>query len=228
MRLRTLALVAALGTFVIGSTPASAGLVGLTVGTVSYLDVSNPPPPGDVTNTTTPTPDCTTILYCSQLIYPTGPSSSRSFPLPVVPVGGLSYSLDALTETFVTISDDQITITNNLAAPFCFTSTCAPGQFSGFGFYFSGGADISGVSVDPSSSADFRPIANGLSSTATSILVNLNGTNPVVGDALVLDVFFAGSVSPGVPEPSTWALMLLGFAGLGVARYRRSRGAARA
>jgi hypothetical protein len=27
----------------------------------------------------------------------------------------------------------------------------------------------------------------------------------------------------GVPEPSTWAMMLLGFAGLGLAGYRASR-----
>jgi len=30
-------------------------------------------------------------------------------------------------------------------------------------------------------------------------------------------------VSPGVPEPSTWAMMLLGFAGVGFAGYRRAR-----
>ena len=29
--------------------------------------------------------------------------------------------------------------------------------------------------------------------------------------------------SPTVPEPSTWAMMLLGFAGLGFAGYRRAR-----
>ena len=34
-----------------------------------------------------------------------------------------------------------------------------------------------------------------------------------------------GSIS-GVPEPSTWAMMLLGFAGLGFAGYRASRKAA--
>jgi hypothetical protein len=31
------------------------------------------------------------------------------------------------------------------------------------------------------------------------------------------------TVSSGVPEPSTWALMLLGFAGLGFGAFRRSR-----
>jgi hypothetical protein len=34
--------------------------------------------------------------------------------------------------------------------------------------------------------------------------------------------FSASSVTPGVPEPSTWAMMLVGFAGLGFA-FRRSR-----
>jgi PEP-CTERM motif len=29
----------------------------------------------------------------------------------------------------------------------------------------------------------------------------------------------------GTPEPSTWAMMLLGFAGLGFAGYRKARGA---
>jgi hypothetical protein len=29
--------------------------------------------------------------------------------------------------------------------------------------------------------------------------------------------------TPAVPEPSTWAMMLLGFAGLGFAGYRTAR-----
>ena len=31
----------------------------------------------------------------------------------------------------------------------------------------------------------------------------------------------------GVPEPSTWAMLLLGFAGLGFAGYRKTKGATR-
>jgi hypothetical protein len=32
---------------------------------------------------------------------------------------------------------------------------------------------------------------------------------------------------PAVPEPSTWAMMLVGFVGLGYAGFRRARGALR-
>jgi hypothetical protein len=36
----------------------------------------------------------------------------------------------------------------------------------------------------------------------------------------------AGGVTATAPEPSTWAMMVLGFAGLGFAGYRRTRKAA--
>ncbi len=45
-----------------------------------------------------------------------------------------------------------------------------------------------------------------------------NSPNATGGDNVLLHTF-AGSV----PEPSTWAMMLLGFAGLGFAAFRRSR-----
>jgi hypothetical protein len=34
-----------------------------------------------------------------------------------------------------------------------------------------------------------------------------------------------GATTISVPEPSTWAMLLLGFAGLGFVSYRRTRGA---
>jgi PEP-CTERM motif len=38
------------------------------------------------------------------------------------------------------------------------------------------------------------------------------------------DSWFGGNIELStVPEPSTWAMMLLGFAGLGYASYRRAR-----
>jgi PEP-CTERM motif len=45
--------------------------------------------------------------------------------------------------------------------------------------------------------------------------------DPAYLHTLVIDVT-TGSVG-AVPEPSTWAMMILGFAGLGFAGYRKSR-----
>jgi len=41
------------------------------------------------------------------------------------------------------------------------------------------------------------------------------------------DVQFSSSGASAVPEPSTWAMMLIGFAGLGFAGYRRAKNAAK-
>jgi hypothetical protein len=47
-------------------------------------------------------------------------------------------------------------------------------------------------------------------------------------DALIDGVSFQGpSVTSAVPEPSTWAMMILGFCGLGFVAYRRKSGALR-
>jgi hypothetical protein len=42
------------------------------------------------------------------------------------------------------------------------------------------------------------------------------------GGAISLSLTDASKMPGGVPEPSTWAMMLLGFAGLGYAGFRRS------
>jgi hypothetical protein len=55
--------------------------------------------------------------------------------------------------------------------------------------------------------------------------VNVAGDEPGAGDKLILNVT-TFTPTPVVPEPSTWALMLLGFAGLGIAGYRRKFGRA--
>jgi hypothetical protein len=79
--------------------------------------------------------------------------------------------------------------------------------------------------VDSDSSADFLPVS--LAFNATAIDVNLAGDSAAVGSSLILDVTTKGN-TPVVPEPSTWAMMLLGFAGLGFVGYRRRGAAGRA
>lgn len=194
----------------VASAPARAGLVGATVQSASYFNVSFPPPAAS--------PIECTIIKCNILDYQ-GPSGPTNSPLPIVPV---TYLEDILTLTTVSVGDTQITITNDFAGQFG-----TPGTFSGYVFTFTGAPDITKVLVDSGSSAAFQPaLPGGLSSTTNSITVNVAGDNPAVGDQLILDVT-AGS-APVVPEPSTWAMMLLGFAGLGFVGYRRKGGHGRA
>ena len=129
--------------------------------------------------------------------------------------------------TTVSVGDTQITITNDLAGLFCPAAGCTAGEFSGYVFTFTGAPDITKVTVDSASSSDFQPVLpGGLTFTATTISVNVNGDNLAVGDQLILDVTTGGV--PTIPEPSTWALMLLGFAGLGLVGYQRKGAAGRA
>jgi hypothetical protein len=207
MRFRTL-IAAAAAMFVIAGAPARASLVNATVQSASYLGVSFPPPAASPT-------ECT-IISCTILDYQ-GPSGPTNSPLPIVPV---TYLDDFLTGTTVSVGDTKITITNGLAGLFCPDGGCTAGEFSGYVFTFTGAPDITKVTVDSASSSDFQPVLpGGLSFTATTISVNVAGDNLAVGDQLILDVT-SGS-TPTVPEPSTWALMLLGFAGLGFAGRRR-------
>ena len=101
------------------------------------------------------------------------------------------------------------------------------GDFTTFVFTFTN-EDITGASIDAASSNDFLPSTATLNNADEFTVTVGDGVSPAYLSTLVIDVTTAGSVTPAVPEPSTWALMLLGFAGLGFAGYRRSRGAARA
>jgi len=56
----------------------------------------------------------------------------------------------------------------------------------------------------------------------TGTYTSLSWTNPVFEDYYLITVGDQGLAS-SVPEPSTWALMLLGFAGLGFAGYRTAQ-----
>jgi len=55
----------------------------------------------------------------------------------------------------------------------------------------------------------FTPLFNEYQGGSGADFTGLNG-----------DFFYTSAVS-GVPEPSTWALMILGFAGIGLTAYRK-------
>ena len=51
--------------------------------------------------------------------------------------------------------------------------------------------------------------------------MNLDGTTTVANFSAQTTVMPA--TAPAVPEPATWAMMALGFAGLGLLGYRKTR-----
>jgi hypothetical protein len=188
----------------IASAPARAGLIGDGTNTVSasywFPSSSVPPPVCDETSN----PNCENEVDSTGNATPTIPATFKQGPI------------DGAT---ISVGDTQIVITNVLSdTPFCSATLPCTDVFNGFAFSFSSGVDITGVTTD--SASDFRPIAGGLTFGPTEIFVNVVGETPKPGGKLILDVSFT-PVGPPVPEPSTWALMLLGFAGLGFAGWRR-------
>jgi len=69
-----------------------------------------------------------------------------------------------------------------------------------------------------------NPASNGEFLTNWSRLSTNGNTTDTGGNAADITVYaLAGLPAPGVPEPSTWAMMLLGFAGLGFLAHRRGK-----
>jgi PEP-CTERM motif len=115
--------------------------------------------------------------------------------------------------------------------PFCFSNTSAVGSNCGdpyviFDFKFTN-EDITGVSVNTALSSTDFPVATfgahlGLQFVSPNeFTVDVTGADPAYLSTLVIDVKTGGG-PPTVPEPSTWAMMLIGFASLGLAGYRRA------
>ena len=86
------------------------------------------------------------------------------------------------------------------------------------------------VSDNLGNSSDFSLASNG-NSGATTIGFAATGNVVTIAaitglpefDFFIDNIHFNEPLVLGVPEPSTWAMMILGFAGVGFMAYRRSR-----
>jgi hypothetical protein len=163
-------------------------------------------------------------------VFNTGAPGPFSLAAPIDPPIHTTEIFNLSANAGFLFTDTQVTIYNNFdpPVPFCSdgvsTGSSCTDSHQTFDFIFTN-EDITKVAVDPSSSPDFLPATFG-SHTGLTLLspneftVDVTGDNPAFLATLVIDVT-TGGVTP-VPEPSTWALMLLGFAGLAFAGWRRT------
>jgi hypothetical protein len=163
-------------------------------------------------------------------VFNTGAPGPFSLAAPIDPPIHTTEIFNLSANAGFLFTDTRVTIYNNFDPPVPF---CSDGMSTGssctdshqtFDFVFTN-EDITKVTVDPSSSPDFLPATFGSHTGLTLVspnefTVDVTGDNPAFLATLVIDVTTGGGPPP-VPEPSTWALMLLGFAGLGFAGWRR-------
>jgi hypothetical protein len=215
MRAKILFVVANIASFGITGEVAHAGLINLTSTVNISFEYEDPGP-----------------LVAPSQVFSTAAPGPFSLAAPIIPPTTPMYTTEPYNLTSVTgfwFTNTTVTIYNNATppVPFCFSSSntgssCAD-SYNTFDFVFTN-EDIIGVSVDPSSSADFLPATFGSHTgltlvSPTEFTVDVTGDDPAFLSTLVIDVTTKGS-STTIPEPSTWALMLLGFAGLGFLGYR--------
>jgi hypothetical protein len=135
------------------------------------------------------------------------PVNSGMFALSI---GNLdNQPVPSLSQTFADVTGTTYTVSLFLA----YQGSGDPGAF----FTASAG----GQSITQTSLVIFpyMPLSFMFTGSGSDTLVLEGNTNP--SEWFVDDVSVTGAAVGGVPEPSTWAMMLIGFAGLGFVAYRR-------
>ncbi len=125
------------------------------------------------------------------------------------------YEETGLDNPFTAVLD----FTNTLAGIYSFTLSTSASAVNFTSALLSGGSLGAPISIDEISNVgpnEYRALSN-LALDAGNYVLTIQGTNAGAGS-------LGGTVSfAAVPEPATWALMILGFALVGGAMRRRER-----
>jgi PEP-CTERM motif len=107
-------------------------------------------------------------------------------------------------------------------APFSSVSYTAD-PFNGPVFTAVSGYDFLAVTGVTANIPDCRPCTTPTAFVSgDSLFVNWQGAGGGIGDTILVNFTVSENVvTPAVPEPSTWVMLLLGFAGIGFMAYRR-------
>lgn len=148
---------------------------------------------------------------------------SYRFPTFATVYSSADYLVGPGVEVLDVAGDPAVTLDisgNTLLVNFFRTATWSNFAFNGWilSDQMNSVDDITGVTINPATNlASFN--SSNIVFTADSITVNWAGLSWDPTTSLLLDVTFGS----GVPEPSTWGMMLLGFGGVGYSMRRRRR-----
>jgi hypothetical protein len=143
----------------------------------------------------------------------------------VTQTGGVAFNIGIDTNTNSNSSDTlqlfEVTNTDTNTVLYRFTGTTANNigdsltlnSGNGYADFFLSSVNLTGLGLTANSHIQFHAVWENAKAGAESFFV-YGGNGGVVIDPQI----------GGVPEPSSWALMLLGFAGVGVMAYRRRSG----
>jgi choice-of-anchor C domain-containing protein len=127
-------------------------------------------------------------------------------------------STGAISQAFSTIAGQVYTLS------FAYGNNPSSTSEAAAAFSIFGGSTLLSSSVASSNGLGWSTYSGTFLANSATTILTFNNTIGGNNGGLLLD---AVSVS-AVPEPSTWALMLLGFAGLGFFAYRRTKKASMA
>jgi hypothetical protein len=141
----------------------------------------------------------------------------------------VALGIDDVAITGIVATNPQNHFENDYTIPFSFGWYPAPGAVSYDNLFYAGGnAPITCLTVPPGGFFDDYGVMFTLANGDFVDLYSNGGNAP--GDYGVVvwadgagDYASAGGLSLTAPEPSTWAMMIIGFAGLGFAGYRKAR-----